>query len=94
MPTPLQRPPEELESQLPYLAAIHSQWIRQEPTTKLIAFLEQHRKYLHARAIETRAVPDAAVKYLTREHFLTGLIAVIRDGNFMSPTAKPNPETY
>lgn len=90
----MQTPLDEIESQLPYLAAIHSQWVRQDSTIKLLAFLEQHRKYLHARALETRVTPETAVKYLNREHLLNGLVALIKSGDFMTPTAKSNPETY
>ena len=77
-----------------YLQAIHDQWVRQDSTIKLLGFLEQHRKYLHSRALETRATPDTAIKYLNREHFLNGLITVIKSGEFMSQTTKINPETY
>lgn len=92
MPNPL--PPEDFENQLPYLAALHSQWTREDTTLKLLHFLDRHREYLHKRALETVNSPDVAVKYLKREQLLNGLVTVIRSGDFMTPTAKPNPETY
>ena len=82
------------ESQVPYLHAVHDQWTSMHPTVALRKFLSTQLDYLHKRAIETRNTPDVAAKYLAREHYLNGLLAVINSGEFMLPTAKPNPETY
>lgn len=93
MPNPLPYDP-AFESQIPYLHAVHDQWKDTHPTVVLRKFIAAHVDYLHKRAIESRNSPEVAAKYLAREHYLNGLLVVINNGEFMLPTAKPNPENY